>query len=184
MHRFVLRGFIVAIGAAVVLAACGGSGTPTTTTREAAVTDPPPCVPAAIHHGAPPAWTAAAWSDSSPGFRVPYSLASGDAAGAFFFAPRLRAGHPENPSNKVLWIVRFPRDGHPLQITARLGRDPSRVVHASWPADSSPGEIYPSALDLPKPGCWELELAWGSHRASLDVEVHAPGRVDRPLRQG
>jgi hypothetical protein len=128
-------------------------------------------VPAPIHHGAPPAWTAAAWSSSSPGFRVPYSLASGDAAGAFFFAS-LRAGHPTNPSNKVLWIVRFPRDGHPLNVTARFGGKPVDVVRTSWPADSEPGEIYPSGIDLPKPGCWHLALAWGSHRASVDVEVH------------
>jgi hypothetical protein len=103
---------------------------------------------------------------------VPYSLASGDAAAAFWFAPRLRAGHPENPSNKVLWIVRSPRDGHPLEITARLSGN-ARVVRLSAPADSSPGEIYPSEVDLPRAGCWRLQLAWGSHRASIDVQVHA-----------
>jgi hypothetical protein len=132
------------------------------------------CVPATVHTGPPPRWTAAAWSDSSPGFSVPYSLASGDAAAAFFFAPRLRAGQPSNPSNKVLWVVRFPRNGQPLEITARLGRNPARVVRISRPADSSPGEIYPSEVDLPQSGCWRLQLAWGSHRASIDVQVH-PG---------
>jgi hypothetical protein len=103
---------------------------------------------------------------------VPYALTSGDTAGAFFFAPRLRAGNPENPSNKVLWIVRSPRNGHPLTITARLNADPSEVVRISRPADSSPGEIYPSDVDLPKPGCWRLSLAWGPHRAHIDVQVY------------
>jgi hypothetical protein len=84
----------------------------------------------------------------------------------------VRAGHPENPSNKVLWVVRFPRNGHSLEITARRDRGPTRVVRSSWPADSEPGEIYPSEIDLPKPGCWHLALAWGSHRASVDIEVH------------
>ena len=158
----------IAVGAALLLASCGGSGK--ASTRRAAASEPARCVPAAIHHGAPPRWTAAAWADSSPDFRVPYALASGDAAGAFFFAT-LRAGHPDNPSNKVLWIVRFPRNGHPLEITARLGRDPAQVVRISRPADSSPGEIYPSYVDLPKPGCWHLALAWGGHRASVDVAV-------------
>lgn len=79
---------------------------------------------------------------------------------------------PDNPSNKILWIVRFPRDGHSLEITSRLAGDPSQVVRISRPADSSPGEIYPSAVDLPRPGCWRLQLAWGSHRASIDVQVH------------
>ena len=103
---------------------------------------------------------------------MPYSLSSGDAAAAFWFAPRLRAGHPQNPSNKVLWVVRFPRNAHPLQVTARFGGDQAQVVRAIFPADSSPGEIYPSDIDLPQPGCWRLELAWGSHRASIDVQVH------------
>jgi hypothetical protein len=175
MQRSLVRLLTVAAAAALP-AACGGSSGPgKATTRQAAVADPGRCVPAAIHNGAPPSWTAAAWSDSSPGFRVPYSLASGDAAAAFFFARTLRAGHPTNPSNKVLWVVRFPRNGHPLEISARFGRDPSEVVRSSWPADSDPGEIYPSGVDLPKPGCWHLELSWGSHRASVDVQVHGAG---------
>ncbi len=74
-------------------------------------------------------------------------------AGAFFFANPIRAGHPSNPGNKILWIVRFPRNGNPLDITARFGGDPSLVVRTSWPADSEPGEIYPSELDLPRPEC-------------------------------
>ncbi|MBV9606856.1 MAG: hypothetical protein JO027_17205 [Solirubrobacterales bacterium] len=165
----------------LLLAACGGSGgsggSGTSTMRRiASVADPPRCVPAAIHNGAPPSWTDAAWAESSPGFRVPYALASGGAAAAFFFAPTLRAGHPTNPSNKVLWVVRYPRNGNPLEIVARLGRDPSELVRSSWPADSFPGEIYPSGVDLPTPGCWHLELTWGSHRASVDVEVHPPRR--------
>jgi hypothetical protein len=166
MHRSV----VTVLAVALPLAACGGSHT--TTTRHAAVRNPARCVPAAIHNGAPPSWTASAWAASSSGFRVPYSLASGDAAAAFFFAPTLRAGHPENPSNKVLWVVRFPRNGHPLDIAARRGRDPAQVVRSTWPANSEPGEIYPSGIDLPSPGCWRLTLAWGSHRATVDVEVH------------
>jgi len=170
MNQIVVGRFALAAAAALFLAACGGSST---TSRSTTVgTAVAPCVPAAIHNGPPPRWTATAWSDSSPGFRMPYSLSSGDAAAAFWFAPRLRAGHPQNPSNKVLWVVRFPRNAHPLQVTARFGGDQAQVVRAIFPADSSPGEIYPSDIDLPQPGCWRLELAWGSHRASIDVQVH------------
>jgi hypothetical protein len=169
MIRSVPGSFAPAAAAALLLAACGGSAA---TSTEAASAVDTTCVPAAIHTGAPPPWTAAAWSDSSPGFRLPYSLASGDAAAAFFFAPRLRAGHPSNPSNKVLWVVRFPRNGHPLEISARLAGTAPRAVRLSFPADSEPGEIYPSDVDLPKSGCWRLQLAWGSHRASIDIQVH------------
>jgi hypothetical protein len=173
MKRLVGRRFAAAAVIALLLAACGGSGATSTSPRTAAASDAR-CVPAPVRTGPPPRWTAAAWADSSPGFRLPYSLASGDAAAAFWFAPRLRAGHPDNPSNKILWIVRSPRDGHSLEITARLAGDPSQVVRISRPPDSEPGEIYPSEVDLPTPGCWKLQLAWGTHRASIDVRVH-PG---------
>jgi hypothetical protein len=129
------------------------------------------CVPSAIHRGAPPQWTAAAWSDSSPGFKLPYALASKAAAAAFFWTT-LRAGHPTNPANKVLWIVRYPRNGQPLRILARSAAIPTRTARMSFPADSSPGEIYPSHIDLPSPGCWQLTLRWDTHTANLAINIH------------
>jgi hypothetical protein len=127
------------------------------------------CVPAPILRGAPPPWTSSAWADS-PGFRLPYSVASGRSAAAFFWVT-LRAGSPTNPANKVLWVMRYPRRGSPLRISARDGAKPALTVRSSWPADSSPGEIYPSYLNLPKPGCWRLTLRWSSHVAHLNVSV-------------
>src|SRR4051794_9137433 len=56
----------------------------------------------------------------------------------------------------------------PCAVRAGLGRRRS--------ADSSPGEIYPSDVDLPSPGCWHLELKWGSHQADLDIRVDRAGR--------
>jgi hypothetical protein len=142
---------------ALALASCGGAAP--AGSRMASVG----CAPAAIHHGRPPAWTAAAWADSSPSFSVPY-------------AESLRAGHPTDPANKVLWVVRSPRDGMPLTISARRAGSRSPTVRISEPADSGPGEIYPSYVDLPQPGCWRLALAWGSHRAAINVHV-APARA-------
>jgi len=136
------------------------------------------CVAAPIHRGAPPAWSASAWS-SSPGFRLPYSLASGDSAAAFFWV-RLRAGDPSNPANKVLWVMRYPRQHTPLRILARWGASAAVTARSSWPPDSSPGEIYPSYLNLPKPGCWQLTLRWSSHTARLDVEIDPAGSRSGP----
>lgn len=159
-------GCTAAISAALLVASCGHS------TRLAA--NASGCAPSPIYTEPPPAWTAAAWSDSSPGFRLPYALASDDSAAAFMFANPLRAGHPTNPGNKVLWVVRFPRHGNPLIISARWSTDPSVSVRIRQPANSSPGEIYPSAIDLPKPGCWKLTLTWGAHRASINLQVQRP----------
>ena len=132
------------------------------------------CTPTAIHRGTLPAWTAPAWADSSPGFRLPYALASGDSAAAFFWVD-LRAGDPSNPANKLLWVMRYARRGTPLRILARWGGDPAVSVRSSWPADSSPGEIYPSYLNLPRAGCWALTIRWSSHAARLAVQIAPAG---------
>jgi hypothetical protein len=155
---------------ALLLVSCGGAvpaGSPMGSAG---------CAAAAIHHGPRPAWTAAAWADSSPGFSVPYAVATGGRAAAFFFADPLRAGHPTDPANKVLWVVRLPRHGMPLTISARRAGSRSPAVRITRSADSSPGEIYPSYVDLPQTGCWRLALAWDGHRAAIDVQV-APART-------
>ncbi len=133
-----------------------------------------PCTPAPIHHGAPPGWTAPAWSSSSGPLRTPFALTSGENAAAFFWV-RLRAGHPDNPTNKVLWVVRAPREGLPLVIEATPAGGHGGKVVIREEADSGPGEIYPSYVDLPTSGCWRLALRWGVHRASIDVTVRPAG---------
>jgi hypothetical protein len=163
-----MRAAAAAAAVALVLASCGGAK-PTDSTHPS-----DRCVAAAIHHGAPPAWTRSAWADSSHGYTPPYAVATKGRAAAFFFADPLRAGHPTDPANKVLWVVRQPRDGMPLIISARRAGSRSPAVRISRPADSSPGEIYPSYVDLPQAGCWRLALAWGSHRAAIDITVVAP----------
>ncbi len=75
----------------------------------------------------------------------------------------LRAGRPENPANKILWIVRQPRRGQPLNIGAQPVGFSARDVSMSWPANSSPGEIYPSIDNVPLPGCWRFTLRWAAH---------------------
>ncbi|MET8155725.1 hypothetical protein ABZT47_05085 [Sphaerisporangium sp. NPDC005289] len=92
----------------------------------------------------------------------------GDALG-YLFADPLRAGRPTDPANKILWYVRQPRDGHPLEITARPKGARAPVVRVSVPADSGPGEIYPSIVEVPSAGCWALDLSWGSNHDSLEL---------------
>jgi len=100
---------------------------------------------------------------------VPYALSTHGNVAAILFGNPLRSGHPTGHSNKILWIVREPRNGQPLQVTARpphLASPSLRMVDA---ADSSPGEIYPAIFDVPTRGCWHLMLQWGGNRASLDL---------------
>ncbi|GAA2909721.1 hypothetical protein GCM10010517_76140 [Streptosporangium fragile] len=67
--------------------------------------------------------------------------------------------------NKILWRSRVPPvPSDPLRIEARLdgGGTPVRIT-----VDGGPG---PSIIDLPSPGCWRLNLRWGSHLDSIDLE--------------
>jgi hypothetical protein len=173
-----MRGAAAGLALALALAAAGctpgdrpaaapGTGGTAPAASTAGQGGPPlRCAPTPLRQGAPPAWTAPAHPPD-----LPYALGSGDAVAAFFFARPLRAGHPENPANKVLWVVGSPRNRQPLLVTARPAGDAGRAVHLREEADSGPGEIYPSIVDLPSPGCWRLELRWTSHRAVIDVEV-------------
>jgi hypothetical protein len=89
-------------------------------------------------------------------------------AGVLFVHP-LRTGHPTNPSNKILWVVSEPRNGSALVITGHPLAAISPAIEYSVPPDSSPGEIYPSIVDVPTAGCWHFDLSWSTHHASLDL---------------
>jgi hypothetical protein len=149
-----------------------GNAAPTSTQDRTADLGHPagPCVPAPVRRDSPPPWTVSAGVPSP----TPYALGSGEPVAAFFFAYPLRAGHPTSPANKILWVVGAPRNGRPLAITARPMSAPGPAVVFHREADSGPGEIYPSVIDLPTPGCWRLDLRWGSHQATIDMQVH-PG---------
>lgn len=75
----------------------------------------------------------------------------------------LYAPEPGTRSNKILWYVRYPRDGSPLVLTGQLSSSRGRTVTASFPANSGPGEIYPSDITVPQPGCWSFTLRWAGH---------------------
>jgi hypothetical protein len=128
------------------------------------------CGVTTLYRGSPPPWTAPAFSDSSPGPPPwPFALSARGTVVAVVFGYPLRAGAPTNPSNKVLWIMRLPRDGSPLKISARPLHATAPVIRSTWSADSSPGEIYPSGVNVPRPGCWRLTLDWAGHTDWIDL---------------
>ncbi|GAA3833306.1 hypothetical protein GCM10022226_63330 [Sphaerisporangium flaviroseum] len=112
--------------------------------------------------GRPPAWA----SVNAP--RLPFVVGREGNALAYPFVD-LRAGTPENPANKVLWYVRLPRDSNELRVVARPRGAAEPVVRAAFPDGAGPGEIYPSIINVPKPGCWTFDLTWGAHHDTVDV---------------
>ena len=128
-----------------------------------------------IAHGPVPGWTAPAFSDSrsrTPPW--PHAISEGGNVVAIVFGYPLRAGRPTNPANKILWIMRLQRNGSPLTIKARPLHSNAPPVTAVVPADSSPGEIYPSYVNVPSAGCWRLSLRWAGHTDSIDLP-YRPG---------
>jgi len=131
------------------------------------------CGQTPLNSGSLPSWMLSASQQSST-TGIPYVVADPPTAGGIVFGFPLRAGSPSGRSNKVLWIVRKIRGGFPLQINGHLLSASSRAVQLTVPADSGPGEIYPSVIDVPTAGCWHFELQWGENQASVDLLYSAP----------
>jgi hypothetical protein len=94
--------------------------------------------------------------------------AHGDVAGFLFAHPLVAPARPDGPNNKILWIVRLAREGQPLSLDGHP-LSGAGAVTMSQPADSSPGEIYPSIVDVPTPGCWHFVLRWAGHTDEIDL---------------
>jgi hypothetical protein len=99
---------------------------------------------------------------------------------AYFWGhpPYLAAGNtrPDGQSNKVLWITQ--RGGHALSIRANPTNGGQAVgFEFSADAGESGNAQFPSAIDLPSPGCWHLDLKFSNDvSGSIDVLVApAPG---------
>lgn len=153
--------------AAPLLVACGSSH-PSSRPTSQTIAPAGGCGASTLRNGTLPAWTASAGVPASG----PYAIT--EHRNAVGIMGPLRAGHPRNPANKILWIVRLPRDGSDLVIRARPLSASKPVVTIRFPPDSSPGEIYPSSVDVPKAGCWRLTLRWAGHTDSLELPYLTP----------
>ena len=156
-------------GVASLSAALGGAaGSALAGAREHALAGG--CAGTALYRGAVPAWTAPAMQGgggrlSTP---LPHALSRRRNVTALVFGYPLRAGNPgSGRQNKILWIMRLPRRHTPLYLSARPLHANHPVVRQTWPADSSPGQIYPSIVDVPRAGCWRITLHWAGHTDAI-----------------
>jgi hypothetical protein len=165
---------------AVILVTAACSGGPSTATRTSpsseAATSPLPaativsggCGATPVLRGGVPAWLDEAGAHNNPD-GLPYIVATASLAAGFIFGYPLRAGHPPGPANKILWVVGMPRDGSALEIEGHPLKAPTPSIHVTQQADSGPGEIYPSIVDVPRSGCWHFDLSWAGHHAVVDL---------------
>jgi hypothetical protein len=123
--------------------------------------------PDAVGPDAIPGLEALRWAEATP-------AEAGIAAYSFRPAPEVLVVQPSpsGPSNKILWVTDGGL-GANLDITAHPDGSASPSLHFSFPAA---GRDYPSEIDLPTPGCWELDL--GSTGAAMDLLVGPTGQGD------
>jgi hypothetical protein len=171
-----MRTTVVSWVIALLMMGCSGQSTAASPTHSpvtnsslhsAAVVDGG-CGSTSVAKGHVPSWLDEAGAHNNPDF-LPYVVAVPADAAGFIFGYPLRAGHPENPSNKILWVVRLPRGGSGLEITGHPADATKPTIDVAVPANSGPGEIYPSIVDVPQPGCWHFDLAWAGHHAAVEL---------------
>lgn len=126
------------------------------------------CGATQVYKGGEPAWLNQAGANNNPSF-LPYAITTPANAAGFLFAYPLRAGNVSDPNNKILWVVGVPRDGSPLHIAGHPLSASRPTVDYSFPDNASPGEIYPSIVDVPAAGCWHFDLSWGPNETSVDL---------------
>lgn len=122
---------------------------------------------AVVEGGMPPALIDAAGNNAP---RTPYAIAHPPTVAAFLFGyPPHAPGSGIAYGNKILWVVGTMRtgdlviDGHPLGAS-------TPTVHMVQTPNSGPGEIYPSGLDVPSPGCWQFTVGWAGQSAEIELE--------------
>jgi hypothetical protein len=123
------------------------------------------CGSTPIRLGALPGW---AGSAGVPGPSRYVESHEGNLLGVLFVDEYVAPPRTGGPTNKILWISRESRDGSSLTLTLTSSAT-GPPVSATQPADSGPGEIYPSIVDVPRPGCWNVVAEWAGHRATLEL---------------
>ncbi len=175
-----MRGLFHVAAVALLTTACSSgptSASRTSPTAAAAAVSPLPaativpggCGATPVFKGGVPAWLDQAGANNNPD-GLPYVVGIPSLAAGFIFGYPLRAGHPQSPTNKILWVVGMPRNRSALEITGHPLTATTPSIQQSQPADSGPGEIYPSIVDVPRPGCWHFDLSWAGHHAAVELE--------------
>lgn len=95
---------------------------------------------------------------------------------ALLWAYPLLSPPPTTHNNKILRVSRIPTNGSPLIIRAQrvIGSKPAGAV-VRRQVTGGPG---PSIINLPAPGCWQLDLRWSGHSDTMAVVYvanRAPG---------
>lgn len=71
-------------------------------------------------------------------------------------------GYPDGRSTKILWNIQNVNSGNDIQITGKKLSGGQDTFQQTFPVASSPLDDYPSIVNVPSPGCWQLTLKSGT----------------------
>jgi hypothetical protein len=116
-----------------------------------------------VNRGSLPTWARGGFTP--PTQKIAHVVGdSGDIAGVLFGDP-LSSPRTGGGSNKILWVSRpQPSGSADLKIHATLA---GTSTVADRTVAGGPG---PSTLNLPKAGCWTLDLRWSGHSDTVRLE--------------
>jgi len=145
---------VLGVLALATLTACTGNSEPS------AKPTPTTTCESSVKKGSLPAWARGGFTP--PDQAIPHVVGDkGDIAGVLFGYP---LSSPENTkrSNKILWVSR-PDLTTPSDLKIHATLDGTSTV-ADRKVVGGPG---PSNIDLPKAGCWTLDLRWSGHEDTV-----------------
>ncbi len=126
------------------------------------------CGATQVYEGGEPDWLTQAGDNNNPK-DLPYFITDPPIAAGFIFGYPLHARVSPGQGNKILWVVGIPRNEEDLHVIGHPLGASEPVVRMTFPPNSSPGEIYPSEVDVLSPGCWHFDLTWGPNKATVDL---------------
>jgi hypothetical protein len=157
------------LGSVLLLAGCTATDRPATSAdgpaNGPATTSPTGCA-ARVETGALPDWADAGFHGDA---RAPHAVGTRGEIVAVLFGNPLAQVRPDASSNKILWVARpataSPATAEPatLEITATLDGTDTRVTRE---VAGGPG---PSIIDMPRAGCWHLDLRWAGRTDTMDL---------------
>lgn len=68
---------------------------------------------------------------------------------------------PGGPADKILWLIENPHATQELEIRGTALSNPQETFDEVFSAASSPADNYPSIVNVPTAGCWQVTLTSG-----------------------
>jgi hypothetical protein len=80
-------------------------------------------------------------------------------------------GYPDGSTTKILWSINNPNASVALEITGKKLSAGHETFQQTFPMASSPRGDYPSIVNVPTPGCWQVQIKSGTVAATVTFWV-------------